>query len=226
MKNVTLLAMTLALIITSSCGKKKSSNDASPNAGVTDGPQMEEGAAQVLDGNYEAILRPLNSQVSGYLPSGRAHFNILQGNFSAKTYLDDDSRVTHIQSVHVGRRCPTLADDKNADGFIDVVEMENATGKVLISLDGDLNSEMAGQQTFPLGTSFTYEREAKAELMFHDIYATSKLINNAPLNLEGRVVMIHGTSELSRVPETVQTTADRARNVSIPITCGIIKRKI
>lgn len=72
-----------------------------------------------VDGVYHAHLRPLNPHASGFLPHGGATFKVAGDGLTVKTYLDDDSAVTHRQSVHVGSACPTSAHDSNHDGFID-----------------------------------------------------------------------------------------------------------
>lgn len=227
MNKNSLLIIPVVVLVLTACGKD-SGGSSTPGTDVSI-QQME---PQKFEGKYDAILRPLNTSVSGFIPSGRTIIEVKEGDFTVISYLEDDSRVMHIQSIHEGVRCPTLQDDANKDGFIDAVEMKKATGNVLVPLDGDLNSQMAGQDFYPSGKTFTYNESASAETLLQDLYTKDlptnsslvKLQAGAPLNLEGRVVIIHGTAELARVPESVKTMNNLPRNVSIPITCGVIKR--
>jgi hypothetical protein len=237
MKYSILLTSLLALLIMASCGKKRSKEASAPKApearSATEEASTEEAPVivQPLEGKYESLLRPLNTSASGYIPSGRALITIENETLSVVSYLEDDSKVIHIQDVYEGTRCPTLSDDQNGDGLIDIVEMKAATGKALIPLDGDLHSQAEGQDSYPVGTSYTYEKTAEVSKVIEDLRAEAlaetsfvKLAPEAALNLEGRVVVVHGTANLARVPETVQTEGNRPRNVTLPITCGVLKR--
>lgn len=143
---------------------------------------------------YVAVLRPLNSHANGFIPYGRAEFEFTNKTLKAKTYLDDDQSVTHIQNVYMGEKCPTMDLDTNLDGFIDADEAATVTKEILISLDD------------PKGKSFTY----------------SKSFSLSSMNLKGKVVMIHGTLNTGRVPDTVSKIAGRPAHLSVPIACGII----
>jgi hypothetical protein len=236
MKTRQILSILSLIALSVSCGGSGGSAGEAPanvrqqEEAPVENPTLEE--VQQLEGKYVAYLRPLNTVVNGWIPSGKAKFDINSENFSVDTYIEDvhESTTTlmHMQNVHVGTSCPTLADDKNGDGLIDIVEMKAVTGPILLPLDGDVESQAQGQEYYPIGKTYTYSRKAKVANMFQDLYQKdasgfAKLEIGSPLNLEGRVVMVHGTPLLARVPATVQTNS-YPRNVTIPITCGIIKR--
>lgn len=230
MKVLMIVAIVLALMSMSSCGKNKS-NDGEEVGSLGDGKvdvvingNLNPETPQPLEGRYDAILRPLNTQLNGFIPSGRAKFNVSGETMEVTSYLEDDSRVQHIQNVHVGTRCPTQSDDENGDGLIDIVEMKKVTGDVLIPLDADLSSIAAGADSWPMGKGHTYVKSAKTTDMLNDLYASSRLTTDSSINLAGRVVMVHGTVDLSRVPQSVQTLNGLPRNITVPITCGVIKR--
>lgn len=203
------LSFLLALV---SCGKD---GDGNKSESVTSLVSTD------LSGNYKALLRPLNTQANGFLPSGGAEVKANETELLVKTYLDDDTKVTHIQDIREGTRCPTQADDANGDGFIDVTEAAAVVGPVMIALDGDLDSHEGGQTDYPRGGSFTYTRQAKMD----NVIKEAQALRRGVFQFEGKVVLIHGTSDLLKVPATVATINDLPRNLTLPIACGILKRK-
>jgi hypothetical protein len=203
------------ILLTSSCGNKDDKDDpVNISAPIVTGE---------LVGNYKAIMRPINTSVNGWLPTGAAEIYVNDQQINIKTYLDDDTKVTHIQSIHQGIRCPTINDDSNGDGFIDALEAEQVVGNVMIPLDGDISSPEAGQGVYPKGKSFTYFESAPLVKLIQN-HSLNNLLDNS-FHVEGRVVQMHGTSDINRVPPTVAEVNGQPRNLSIPIACGIIKRR-
>lgn len=220
MNNLVIL-MLFSLMITS-CGK-----DSGSGSSESQQEQQEE-----LRGKYKAVLRPISSTISGWIPYGNAEITVDESNIHISTYLDDDQRVMHLQSIHEGKRCPNIEDDRNKDGVIDAIEAEAVVGKVLVPLDGDITSQKKGEKSYPSGSSFTYKRTAAINDLISDLYmaddnpndSVKKLTANDPFNLSGKVVLIHGTAATNKVPQTLQTHNGLASNLSVPIVCGIIKR--
>lgn len=214
-KTIPLILLSASLLI--SCGKDDKSS--SSNSGVIRTPALEEQAAE---GSYRAILRPFNNHLSGFLPSGVAEIKISGDSVQVKTLLDDDARVVHMQSIHQGTVCPGIINDTNKDGLIDVAEAEVASGKVFISLDGNLNSEEEGAGLYPFGGDFTYVENASLSKFESD----AKARTGQGLNLSGRVVLIHGVNGATKMPDSVATKGTMTRQASVPIACGILKREL
>lgn len=215
MKNtIPLILLSASLLI--SCGKDDKSS--SSHIGVTRTPALEEQAAE---GSYRAILRPFNNHLSGFLPTGVAEIKITGDSVQVKTLLDDDARVVHMQSIHQGTTCPTILNDTNNDGLIDVVEAQAASGKVFIPLDGNLNSEEEGAGLYPFGGDFTYIENASLSKFESDARART----GQGLNLSGRVVLIHGVNGATKMPDSVATKGTMTRQASVPIACGILIRE-
>lgn len=210
------------ILLIGSCGKKSDSTSA-----ITQIEQQQE-----LAGSYKAVLRPLNSAISGWIPYGNAEIKVSAGVLTIVTYLDDDQKVTHIQSIHEGKRCPDLTMDKNADGFIDMIEAKATIGNVLIPLDGDLSEQDLGRESYPQGGSFTYTKETSLEKLLADLYSTDlnpndhfiKLKSEQPFNIEGKVILIHGTADTNKIPISLQAHDGLSRSISVPIVCGVIRR--
>lgn len=198
------------------CGKD--GGDKKSVSSVSRNPALE---GQTAEGSYRAILRPMNNHLSGFLPSGVAEIKILGDSVQVKTLLDDDARVNHMQSIHMGTVCPTIEHDLNKDGLIDLVEAKKASGEVFIPLDADLNSDAEGAGLYPLGDSFTYIENASLSKFESD----AKSRTGQSLNLAGRVVLIHGVHGATKMPETVAPHGSMTRQASVPIACGILRRE-
>lgn len=217
MKNKILapLMLTLSVTLLTACG---GGGGGESSRGGGNGPAIQE---QTAEGSYRAILRPMNNSLMGFLPTGAAEFTIQGDSVQTKTYLDDDARVTHMQNVHVGSRCPTPADDRNGDGVVDIEEAYAVVGAVLVPLDADINSAVEGEKIYPLGGAFTYVETASLSKLETDVKART----NQNLNLAGRVVLIHGLNGATKMPATVASRDGMLMQASVPVVCGIIKRR-
>lgn len=223
MKTSTIISI-LSLTVLIACGK---------NGGGKSIRQMEAETEPLSDGVYHAVLRPFNTQASGYLPTGTATFNIRGDNFSAKTLLDDNALINHRQSVHLGTRCPNNAmDDRNGDGFVDYAEALAVVGGVLIPLDNDLSSQQAGAEIYPQKTGFSYNKSTSLSRLNADLWQADenpadeivKIASGSALGINNRVVLIHGAAFKTTFPTSLAARAGEAANVSLPIACGVIKK--
>jgi len=186
-----------------------------------------------LQGEYKVILRPINSQTSGYLPTGKVEISVNEDSFRVVTYLDDDAFVKHRQGIYEGKRCPLKKDDLNQDGIIDQFELEKVAGLMLIPLDGDLNQQFESYVYFPKGRSFTYRKSGDLDFILKDLYKSdedpeddvTKLKANEELNLESRIIVIHGTDKSALIPSTAQFKNNLSKHLSIAVTCGKLQRK-
>jgi hypothetical protein len=204
----------LASLFVVSCGKhQEGRNTSSPKL-----PQIEE---QEIQGTYKAILRPLNNHLSGFIPTGSAEINIGGDRVVIKTLLDDDASVTHLQNIHLGTRCPDSSDDKNNDGLIDRDEAYRVVGDIFIPLDADLSSATEGQGIYPIGSSFTYVEATSLSALKRDTRGRT----GQNLHLSGRVILIHGVADSTQLPSTVKDKNGLSPQASIPIGCGILKRR-
>jgi hypothetical protein len=209
------------------CGKNDSSSD--PALAPSTQRQQEE---LFTEGKYEAILRPLNTSVSGLLPTGKARIELKGDELKVETFLDDDASVSHIQSIHTGTECPELRHDQNADGLVDINEMYLVTGKVLIPLDGDLAAQDSGALVYPKGSGHTYKRDTSFSKTLSDLQALdqnptdhlAKLGMDEGSSLIGKVVVIHGTANKKTVPSTVGSAHGLPNYLTIPVVCGKIVR--
>jgi len=219
----TLMSLMLITFLIS-CGKDSGSSGNNDSAGVTNFIEKEE---PMKEGEYVAFLRTINSSVNGYIPFGRAELSLKEDELKVTTYIDDDQRVVHMQRIHTGKRCPTLQDDLNKDGYIDIIEAEKALGEVIFALDDDLSSRQAGEDKYPMGKSFTYTRSASWSGILEDLkqdYRAGYLKLEGDLTLENKVILIHGTAKTNLVPDSLQTIEGMEPHLSVPVVCGVIKK--
>lgn len=188
-----------------------------------------------IDGQYLAVFEPLNPSVT----------NKLTGAFTfSRDKLEDElvgdvrltnagARVIHAQNVRTGTRCPSLDDDHNQDGILDAAEGEAVYGPPLFPLDGDLSSQSGHDGVFPVGdiygnyiyskvTTFTSFIKDLRNIESNDGYR--KLAREEPLNIEGRVVIVHGIDESIELPFSVMSVGRLSKHQSLPIVCGVIKK--
>lgn len=238
MKNTPFLFLT-ALLVLSACGGSKSGSskltttDPRTKPEVVIGPDLDIDAG--LEGQYLAVFSTLNPKITSKLTGAFT--------FSREKELDElvgDIRLTnagpnllHSQYVRLGSRCPTVTDDKNSDGIIDAAEGEAVYGKVYFPLDGDLTSQSSHDGEFPVGdvygnyvwskvTTFSSFIQDMRSPLANDGY--HKLVAGQPLDIEGKVVVIHGVDEATDLPATVGTINRIVPYQTLPIVCGVIKK--
>lgn len=187
------------------------------------------------DGLYLAKFSTLNPQVNGTIP-GSLTFSLDGDKLLTFVRLFAGKPSTwHQQGIYKGKRCPSLEDDLNLDGFIDIEEAMSVTGGMMIPIDGNLDSQEAGANFYPISDSsgyYHYERVAslkriQKDLKDEDLDQTDHIVKlnpNEELILAGRVVLILGVSEDTLLPDTIVGLGKRKPYQVFPITCGIIQK--
>lgn len=247
-------SVTLLSLLAAGCGRKTSSDKASspaaqgentpatPATTATPATSTEETASPAvavdgsnINGYYLATFITMNPHVNGTLP-GSATFYRKEDRLHAYLRLFAGSpKAWHQQKVYTGTRCPSMADDTNADGYIDIIEAEAVVGKVLIPLDADLTTQNSGRNFYPVGDpsgSYHYERVVSFNRFLQDLKSDDKnlednvvkLAADEPLILEGKIIMIQGTAETVEYPETVASSNRHLPFQTLPIACGIFKK--
>jgi hypothetical protein len=184
-----------------------------------------------MAGNYQVILRPVNNDLSGWIPNGKSDIRIDEERMELITWVDDSSSVTHRQYILSGNRCPDARDDSNQDGVIDIMETLEVAGKILIPLDDELGTQLTPDERFPVG-NFLYQKGINLNVMEEDLRAPDsetrdqiiKLAQGEKFYLENKVMIILGVSEKKILPVSVRTLVGVSPQLSTPIVCGIIHR--
>lgn len=235
MKNLSKKILTALIILPllNSCGKSSSGGGTSQNENAPD----EEGSldGSTIDGKYVARFETLNPHVNGTIPGSLTLFRNQDRLMTYLRLFAGKPKAWHPQGIYKGRRCPNLGDDRNGDGFIDIDEAMAVVGKVIIPLDTNLNSQMAGKNFYPVGDLsgyYHYERVASFSRMFDDLKDEDsdpedhieKLAPEEKFSFEGRVVIVQGVTEDTILPETVVGLGHRKNFQTLPIVCGVIKK--
>jgi hypothetical protein len=218
--------MALTLLTFVACGKDGGGNTGSNNGNDNDVTEM----VAATPGTYYAVLRPITFHSNGFIPYGAATFVLKDDQLQVSTSLDDDQAVNHRQTLHMGTRCPTLADDTNGDTFLDYNEALSVVGPALMPLDNDLNSQAAGADIYPRGIGMTYNKSASLSKINADLWITdedssdnlTKLPTGTSIGFENRVVLVHGTSNQSTLPSSVAAYRGEASHLSLPVVCGVL----
>ena len=123
------LILLLSFLILSSCGKSNS------NAGMPRdfNPQGPAPVNEVTPRKkfFLTNLVSINPEVTGNI-SGR--LTVEQTGFSFKSKLSISTAAWHQDSIYIGSRCPTKADDVNGDLVIDINEAKGVVGDEIITL--------------------------------------------------------------------------------------------
>ncbi len=175
------------------------------------------------DAIYEAIITPLNPKAGNRAVKGRGKIRV-EGDMA--TFMIQarglDKGALHLQHVHGTDTCPTMADDANNDGYVDLLEGVPKYGPIFISLDANLTDEAQNLDTFPTAPNgeIDYRQSVPvADLLAYDAVA------GGPLDLEGRHFVIHGVDASTELPETVGTLEGVPAQVTLPVACGEIRKK-
>jgi hypothetical protein len=205
-----ILTILFFLILTSCSDEIRSRSTIAPSEDTqseepeSDAPPQESNT----NGVFQANLASVNYLFSP--ASGGANVKIEYDNLTTEIEIANASTTVHAQHIHFGQRCPTDADDTNGDGIIDDAEASAVYGGVILELDDNLDE--LGAQNFPNGGIYTYSNKG----LFSQILINLGL---QTLDLESRVVDIHGISESVTLPETAQ-----GGKSALPVACGVLLR--
>lgn len=182
---------------------------------------------------YEAQLSSLNSNITGLETNGMARF-VIKDN---KMHVTIDVKnappgIEHWQHFHgfpeAGKsaECASMNNDTNGDGILDVVETEAVSGTTMVPFN-KLPAEMViPTDTYPIADedgSYKYE----AEIPFENLTkAFSEAFGGTEINLDNRVLYVHGVASDTNLPNTVASIGDIPAHTTLPIACGkIVKVK-
>lgn len=226
----------LLLALVAACGGDSSSSGKGDSNRVVEDAEIEAQRAAAdgsnIQGRYLAKFTTLNSQAVGTIP-GSAQFMREEGRITAFVRLFAGSpSIAHFQNVHIGTRCPTISDDLNGDGYIDIEEAHKVVGPVIVPLDWDLGSQLGANRSWPRAFpngSYEYTKETSFDLFWKDLKSTDRntddnIVKLAPdegLSITGKVVMIQGVDENKVLPPSVAGYGRWRNYQTLPIACGI-----
>jgi hypothetical protein len=179
---------------------------------------------------YSAQLHPLNANVTGVETAGEARFSIdgdtLKITINAEKLPPNTMHLQHFHGFKDNRdaTCPTEAADVNQDGIVDLIETEPTSGTTMVPFHDDPVSMEIVRETYPkAGADGAFQYEETVSLK--DLEAAfAKAFGDTEVDLDRRVVFIHGTLESTELPASVASLGTIPAQVTLPIACGEIKR--
>lgn len=179
---------------------------------------------------YVAELQPLNSNVTGLETKGQARF-VIEGDTLTIT-IDAEGlppNMMHLQHFHGfkdGRDavCPIKAADVDHDGIIDLIETKPFSGTTMVPFHDDPTNMQIPSETYPKASATgTYHYQKTVSLSVLQA-SFSKAFAGQKIDLERRVVYIHGVPPTTKLPASVASLGTIPAQITLPIACGKIKR--
>jgi hypothetical protein len=179
---------------------------------------------------YVAHLSALNTGVTGSKAVGEATFTIKGDSLTiavnASGLPKDIEHWQHFHGFTDGRAaaCPAPSADANHDGIIDVVETGAAAGTTMVPFSGDPVSMDVPHGTYPKAsaTGTLQYRETVSLSALEAAFA--KAFDGQKLDLDRRVVFVHGIPAASKLQASVASLGPIPAQVTLPIACGKITR--
>ncbi len=180
--------------------------------------------------SYVAHLSALNSNVTGRVASGDAQLEVKGDNLVISMKVTGVSAdTTHWQHFHGFKNgdaasCASLVNDTNGDGIVDLIETEKASGTTMVPFDSAPAAMDVAHGTYPTASadgSYTYTQTVPLK----DLQAAfGKAFDGQKLQLDHRVIYIHGVPSDTALPSTVASLGPIPASVTLPIACGKIER--
>jgi hypothetical protein len=177
---------------------------------------------------YVAQLHPMNVKATGHRTTGEAGFTVNGDSLTISVKVKDAAPgLIHWQHFHGfednrDARCAAQSADKNRDGIVDLIETEPASGTTMVPFIDDPVSMNVAEGTYPKASAAgTYEYRRTVSLKALSA-AFGKAFDGSKLDLNRRVVLIHGTA--NTLPASVASLGPIPAQVTLPIACGTIER--
>lgn len=179
---------------------------------------------------YHADIVALNAAKIGTAAHGTADFKLTNETLTITIEMfDTPANIEHWEHFHgfpdgKPARVAGPAQDANSDGFIDLMETESVSGTTMVPFDDAPENMDIPHDGYPVADAtghFAYTKVVPlADLQDH----FEQAFGSRDLQLETRVVYIHGVSQSLALPATVAgMVGDFDQHVTLPIAAGQIK---
>lgn len=188
-------------------------------------------SAQNQDGGatYQAELSPVNADTVDAEPTGEATFTVSGDELMIRVAVEGvPPDMEHWQHLHgfvevdQEAECVTPDADTNGDGIVDLIETEPVSGVTMIPLHDDPVSLEIPRDTYPVADSdgtYTYEMTVSLDAL-NEAFSEQFPEDAGELNLENRVIYVHGVPDSTELPDSVASIGDIPAHVTLPIACG------
>lgn len=178
---------------------------------------------------YVAHLHAMNSGTTKTATTGEARFTVNGDQLTIDIRVHGAPPDTvHWQHFHGFKNdqpaaCSTASANVNHDGIVDLIETEKTSGTTMVPFITDPASMDVAHGTYP-------KADAQGSYHYHETVslkaldaAFSKAFPGSKLDLDKRVVYIHGVPASTHVPGTVASLGPIPAQVTLPIACGKIE---
>lgn len=186
--------------------------------------------AQAADAVYTATLQPLNARIAGGSTTGTARLTMHGDTLTIKIDVKGaPPHIEHWQHFHgfadgSAATCPAAAADVNHDGAIDLIETGPAAGTTMVPFDAAPTAMNIPNDSYPKANakgSYVYSKTVSLKAMQA---AFAKAFPGQQLDLDHRVILIHGVPASTKLPASVASLGPIPAAVTLPIACGKLVR--
>lgn len=180
---------------------------------------------------YIANITPLNAAKIGTSAHGKAEFTEMGDKLHIKVEMFDvPANIEHWEHFHgfpdgKDASVPTIAQDKNGDGYIDLLKTEPVSGTTMVPLDDAPEKMDIPHQGYPKADAnghYKYEVDvplAELKSKFKQAFGSDDL------QLDKRVIYVHGVPAALQLPDSVAgCVMDFDPHTTLPIAAGKIKK--
>lgn len=187
------------------------------------------GAAAAAE-NYAARLIPMNTQITRSDTTGVAHLSVdgdrLTIDIRVKNAPGNMVHWQHFHGMKTGGEasCPGLGADANNDQIVDLIETGPAAGTTMVPFDTNPAAMDVAHGHYPKAAadgSYHYHQVVSLAALSS---AFAKAFDGQQLDLDKRVIFIHGVPDTTPLPASVQSLGPIPAAVTLPIACGKIER--
>lgn len=178
---------------------------------------------------YIAKLSALNTDKIGTAASGTAKLEIIDDKLNISIdVVGLTPGLMHLQHFHgfpdgKAASCPSVQQDVNGDGYIDLIETEPVAGTTMLPFHAHPATLEITNDTYPVADNTgaaSYRHSASvAELE----KALKNKFKVPVLDLSKRVIFVHGVANDVKLPETVKSLPGAPAQVTLPVACGKIE---
>ena len=178
---------------------------------------------------YVANIVPLNAEGIGTAPHGTATF-VEDGDqlHVAIEMFDTPANTQHWEHFHgfpdgKAAQIATMAQDANHDGFVDLPETEPVSGTTMVPFDAEPAKMHVPNDSYPVADAEGHYAYDKLVDLKELQTAFKAAFDSDDLQLDKRVIYIHGVPDTLKLPATVQgTVMNYDAHVTLPIAVGKI----
>lgn len=179
---------------------------------------------------YVAKLQPMNAVPTNRETTGTARFEVHGDKLTITVTVKDAApKILHWQHFHgfktdAAAECANQAADTNGDGFVDLIETGPASGTTMVPFDDNPAAMDVAHGVYPetdVHGNYKYRKVVSLKAL---TAAFTKAFAGQKLDLDKRVVLIHGVPADVKLAATVQSLGPIPAHVTLPIACGKIER--